>query len=292
MFRIRPLTLQQFAIFAKFRLALITVLVTGMAMSAYGCQSPQQSTQVTPVNPTGTSASTTSPVAQASDSSASDSAPAESGASAPASPAGQTNQAIDRPAIGTVEELQNGDLACYVTLVDDNNVKHEGLPASFDFCAQEKTYLHQRVRPTYEQGTLADCQSNEPCGKTRRAWIITKLQVLNSSTPAIDSQTYTNGEWTITIGNLKSWSGVNGTGNLNYRGCDSRGKCLNLSNGKLTSRNGMNTMGWRNGEYFYTVEMPIGNPDNPTPPGTGTQLTVRKGDKVILNETGFKAVSR
>lgn len=297
MFRIRPLTLKSFAAPAKLRLALITVLVTGMTLSAYGCQSPQQSTQVTPANSVGTQASMTPSVAQSansdtSSSGASDSSASDSGTSTPASPAAQPNQASDRPAIGTVEELQNGDLACYVTLVDDNNVKHEGLPASFDFCAEEKTYLHQRVRATYEQGNLADCQSSEPCGKTRRAWIITKLKVLNAATPATDSETYTNGEWTITISNLKSWSGVNGTGNLNYRGCDARGKCLSLSNGKLTSRNGMNSMGWRNGEYFYLVQMPIENPDNPTPPGTGTQLTVRKGDKVILSETGFKAVSR
>jgi hypothetical protein len=292
MFRIRPLTLKPVAAPRKLRLALITVLVTGITLSAYGCQSPQQSTQVTPASPVGTQASMTPQVVQSSDSGTSSSGASDSGASAPASPVSQTNQASDRPTIGTVEELQNGDLACYITLVDDNNVKHEGLPASFDFCAEEKTYLHQRVRPTYEQGNLADCQSNEPCGKTRRAWIITKLEVLNASTPATtDSETYTNGEWTITISNLKSWSGVNGTGNLNYRGCDSRGKCLSLRNGKLTSRNGMNSMGWRNGEYFYIVEMPISSPDNPTPLGTGTQLTVLKGDKVILHETGFKAVS-
>jgi hypothetical protein len=287
MFRIRPLTLQQFAVLAKLRVALITVLVTGIAMNAYGCQSPQQSNQATPGSSAGTPAATASPVAQA----------AESGNAAPASPAVQNNQAKDRPTIGTVEEARNGDLACYFTLVDDNNVKHRGLPANFEVCSQEKAYLRQRVRATYEQGNLADCRSNEPCGKTRRAWIITKLEVLNSSapassTPTSDSETYTNGEWTITISNLRSWSGVNNTGNLNYRGCDSRGECLNLSNGKFTERNGKHSMGWRNGEYLYSVEMPIGNPDNPTPPGTGTQLTVRKGDKVILNETGFKAVSR
>ncbi|WP_206754398.1 hypothetical protein [Leptolyngbya sp. FACHB-321] len=62
--------------------------------------------------------------------------------------------------------------------------------------------MRQRLRATYEQGNLADCPSTEPCGKTRRAWIITKLQVLNSSapassTPTSDSETYTNGEWTI-----------------------------------------------------------------------------------------------
>ncbi|MBD2037160.1 hypothetical protein H6F76_19530 [Leptolyngbya sp. FACHB-321] len=51
-------------------------------------------------------------------------------------------------------------------------------------------------------------------------------------------------------------------------------------------------MGWRNGEYVHIVEMPISSPDNPTPWGTGTQLTVRQEDQVILNETGFKAVSQ
>ncbi|MBD0346093.1 MAG: hypothetical protein ICV63_14965, partial [Coleofasciculus sp. Co-bin14] len=106
-----------------------------------------------------------------------------------------------------------------------------------------------------------------------------------------NSQTLSNGEWTITIGNRDSWSGVNGTGNLSYRGCDSKGNCINLTGGRVTCRDGVCTMGWSNGDYLYTIAQPIDSPDRPENLGSSTILTVRKGSNVILRATGFSVAS-
>ncbi|KAM3100916.1 hypothetical protein ACKFKF_10620 [Phormidesmis sp. 146-12] len=108
-----------------------------------------------------------------------------------------------------------------------------------------------------------------------------------------DKRSYTlkNDDWTITIGNTNSWSGVNGTGNLTYRGCDTQNRCLNLTGGRVTCRDGICRIGWRNRDYSYVLEEPMDNPDLPTAPGSRTVLIVRKGAKVILRATGFTSVA-
>jgi hypothetical protein len=111
--------------------------------------------------------------------------------------------------------------------------------------------------------------------------------------------TLSNGDWTITIGNTNSWSGVNGTGNLTYRGCDTQNRCLNLTGGRVTCRDGICRIGWRNRDYSYVIEEPMDNPDlselpargRPTSPGSATVLIVYKGSKVILRTTGFTSVA-
>jgi hypothetical protein len=105
------------------------------------------------------------------------------------------------------------------------------------------------------------------------------------------SYTLSNRDWRITIGNTNSWSGVNGTGNLTYRGCDAQNRCLNLTGGRVTCRDGICRIGWRNREYSYVLEEPMNNPDLPTSPGSATVLIVRKGSKVILRTTGFTSVA-
>ena len=87
----------------------------------------------------------------------------------------------NRPTIGKVKAMVNGDLMCYVTLSDDKNVKHDNIGASFEICANQNTYLNQEVRATYKQVNINDCHSAEPCGKTRKAWLITKLEVLTAN---------------------------------------------------------------------------------------------------------------
>ncbi|HEY9596272.1 MAG TPA: hypothetical protein V6D33_01205, partial [Cyanophyceae cyanobacterium] len=156
----------------------------------------------------------------------------------------------EQPSIGTVKNMVNGDLMCYVTLVDENEVQHE-VGADFEICANQNTFLNQKVRVSYELVSINDCQSAEPCGKTRKESIITKMEIIGqgSANSSGNSQTISNGEWTITVGNTDSWSGVNGTGNLTYRGCDSKGKCINLTGGQVTCRNGVCVTGWRNGDY-------------------------------------------
>lgn len=191
--------------------------------------------------------------------------------------------------VGTVKELVNGDLLCYVKLVAENGTEYnEG--ASFEICAEETKFLNKKVRASYQIKSVNDCQSIEPCGKTRKESIITNMEVLDekSSTKTEDSKssksnTISNGEWTITIGNTDSWTGVNNTGNLTYKGCDSQGKCINLTGGKISCRDGKCVTGWTNGDYVYIVEQPITEDGN-----SPSTLIVRKGNSEILKAIGLK----
>lgn len=204
------------------------------------------------------------------------------------SPAPQTALDPNRyPTVGTVKQLVNGDLMCYATLVDERGVERQ-VGASFEICDQQATFLNQRVRATYKLTSVSDCQSAEPCGKTRKEYLITAMTVIEpaQSDKSRDTRTITNGKWTITVGNFNSWNGVNGTGNLTYRGCDARGQCINLSQGQMTCRDGVCTTAWRNGDYTYVLTEPMRSPDNPT--GTAPTLIVRQGDTVILKADGFR----
>lgn len=192
-----------------------------------------------------------------------------------------------QPRIGTVKELVNGDIMCYVTLVDEKGKTHN-LGADFDICADSETYLNKKVQLTYIVGSVNDCQSAEPCGKSRQEVLINKMEIVGNqakNSSKSDSHTISNGKWKITIGNGKSWSGVNGTGNLSYRGCDAKGRCINLTGGRVTCRDGMCTTGWVNGNFTYAIQQPMSEDGN-----AASTLIVRKGDKVILRETGFKVV--
>ena len=111
--------------------------------------------------------------------------------------------------------------------------------------------------------------------------IASALFVLPS--PTLADTVLRNGQWRINIGNENSWNGVNGTGNLTYRGCDTRGRCISLRNGKMTCRNGVCTRAWRNGEYYYIVSSPM--TENGNAPST---LIVRRGDRVIVRSAGLR----
>jgi hypothetical protein len=219
--------------------------------------------------------------------------PVENTSATPLTRVEQTKQTSrEQPKIGTIKDMVNGDLMCYVTLIDENNTQHQ-VGADFELCANKNKFLNQKVRLSYQVVSINDCQSAEPCGKTRKESIITRMEILEEkkSTNSGNSQTISNGEWTITIGNINSWSGVNGTGNLTYRGCDSKGKCINLTGGRIACRNGICTTGWTNGDYSYILQEPMTNPDSPQEPGSSTTLIVRKGSNVILRTTGFKVVA-
>ncbi|MBD2775727.1 hypothetical protein [Iningainema tapete] len=80
--------------------------------------------------------------------------------------------------IATVKSMDNGDNACYVTLVDQKGKVYQSVYANFEICAKEKTFLNNRVRLSYEQGRINDCQSAEPCGKSKQVTLITRMQVI------------------------------------------------------------------------------------------------------------------
>ncbi len=195
-----------------------------------------------------------------------------------------------QPEVGIVKSMTSGDLMCYVTLLDENNVE-QIVGADFRLCNNQKFFLDRKVRLTYELVAVNDCQSSEPCGKTRKQSLITKVELVKSDAtkPTGKSYAISNGEWTVVVGNTESWSGVNYTGNLTYHGCDAKGNCLDLTGGKVSCRNGICTTGWQNGDYSYVLESPMDNPDRPQ--DTSATLIVRQGSKVILNATGLKPVS-
>ncbi|MEA5552798.1 hypothetical protein VB713_17790 [Anabaena cylindrica UHCC 0172] len=216
-----------------------------------------------------------------------------------------------QPQIGTVKELVNGDLLCYVTLVDEKGVEHQ-VGASFEICAEEAKFLNKKVRATYTIESVNDCESAEPCGKSRQESIITKMEVLgdqrssNSENisgsiitgneiisgeiskekyPLVNSKSHTisNGDWTITTSNHDSWTGINNTGNISYKGCDAKGKCIELTGGKISCRDGKCVTGWKNGDYIYIIEQPITEDGNA--PST---LIVKKGTSEILKSKELK----
>lgn len=81
------------------------------------------------------------------------------------------------PMEGTVTDLVQGDLICYVTLVDDLG-EEQSLGASFEICQQQQ-YLNQKVKLSYELATINDCESAEPCGQTRQQLIINQMVKLS-----------------------------------------------------------------------------------------------------------------
>jgi hypothetical protein len=199
-----------------------------------------------------------------------------------------------QPKVGTVTKLVNGDLMCYVTLVDKKGIEYN-VGASFDICADEKKVLNKKVRAVYQIQSVNDCESAEPCGKSRKESIITKMEVVNEgstekspsgNSKSGNSQTLSNGEWTITLSNTDSWNGVNGTGNVSYQGCDTNGKCLKLRGGKVSCRDGKCVTGWKNGNYVYILEQPMTEDGNS--PAT---LIVRKDTTEVLKATELKVIS-
>jgi hypothetical protein len=82
------------------------------------------------------------------------------------------------PKIGRVKELVNGDLLCYATLIDEQGIEHQ-VGASFEICAESAKFLNKQVRASYTLESVNDCQSAEPCGKTKKELIITKMEVLS-----------------------------------------------------------------------------------------------------------------
>lgn len=91
----------------------------------------------------------------------------------------QRRNTVAQPQVATVKKMVNGDLMCYVTLVDQRGVKHESVGATFEICAKEKTYLNKKVKLVYRQVSVNDCQSIEPCGKTRLQSLIVQMKLVD-----------------------------------------------------------------------------------------------------------------
>jgi hypothetical protein len=77
------------------------------------------------------------------------------------------------PATGIVKDVVSGDLMCYVTLDANGKIAHVG--ARFELC-QHRELIGKKVRLTYQMTNVSDCQSSEPCGKTRRQMLISSMR--------------------------------------------------------------------------------------------------------------------
>ncbi|MEA5603014.1 hypothetical protein [Nostoc sp. UHCC 0252] len=82
----------------------------------------------------------------------------------------------NNPILGTIKDMQNGDLKCYVTVVDEKGKLYEGVGATFEVCEPEK-YVNKKVKMSYGLENVSDCQSSEPCGKTIEEWLITNIEI-------------------------------------------------------------------------------------------------------------------
>ncbi len=80
------------------------------------------------------------------------------------------------PRNGTVLKMTNGDILCYIELRDVAGRKHT-IGADFELCNQPQKFLNRRVQITYDRAKVSDCQSAEPCGKTRWETIAVRLKL-------------------------------------------------------------------------------------------------------------------
>lgn len=183
------------------------------------------------------------------------------------------------PNIGVLTSAQSGDLKCYTTVRDPQGQVFD-LGATFEICDRQASLLDQTVRLVYSEESVADCQSAEPCGRSRQETLISDAVILGD-----DWDTYSNGQWTVTVGRLGSWDGTNNTGNLTYYGCDRDGNCLSLADGFLVCRNGVCNMSWENGDYAYTLSSEL------TENGDGdTSLLVWQGETEILRAENMEVI--
>ncbi len=101
----------------------------------------------------------------------------EVGASSQAVRTAKTKSAKPLPTKGKLLKLTNGDLMCYVDLTDASGKKHH-LGADFAICNKSQL-LNKQVQLTYKSLRVNDCQSNEPCGKTRTEQAIVKMSLVS-----------------------------------------------------------------------------------------------------------------
>lgn len=117
-------------------------------------------------------------------------------------------------------------------------------------------------------------------GKSWISWLGFVLISLSYST-SIRSEVLSNKKLTVSIGNEQSWTGRNGTGNLSYYGCDhSQDKCIYLTGGKITCRDGICSMTWKNRNYTYVLSSPLTAAN--ARGKTISTLTIYSDSKVIL----------
>ena len=87
---------------------------------------------------------------------------------------------VTKKTIGTVTALNAGDIACYISLKDDQGVTFKEM-ADFDICDQKPSVLGKRLQLTYTQTSVMSdtCQGDPDCKKTKKVILVTKAKVLD-----------------------------------------------------------------------------------------------------------------
>ncbi len=112
---------------------------------------------------------------------------------------------------------------------------------------------------------------------------------------SVNAQVLSSEKVTVSVGNRQSWTGRNGTGNLSYYGCDrtfennlgegkkqvdEQDKCIYLTGGKVTCRDGICQTVWQHKKYSYVVSSPITEATGQFP----STLTIYLDSKIILED--------
>lgn len=196
------------------------------------------------------------------------------------------------PEIGTIIDLQVGDISCYATVVD-NRAATSTVGATFELCDRADQLIGTNARLIYSIESVADCESSDPCGQSRDDFLISDAVDLGDSW-----QVLANEDWIVTVGRLETWNGVNNTGELTYYACDAspspivpglndpQAGCLALAGGTVDCNDGTCATGWQNGDLTHVLLSPIDETDQP---GAST-LQVRDAGTVILDSPGLVVV--
>lgn len=90
-----------------------------------------------------------------------------------------------KTSIGVITDLQNGDVACYLTLKDDRGVEFNEM-ADFSICEHADQLRGRRVALTYAmEHVIADaCQGDPECTQTQTVALVTSAKPIVAAAPA------------------------------------------------------------------------------------------------------------
>ena len=87
------------------------------------------------------------------------------------------SQEVELPKVGTVVSMAHSNVTCYVSLVDEKGINHEGVPAVVSVCEKEETFLNKKVSVDYGQAPINDCPTAKDCGRTKIFTFITQMRI-------------------------------------------------------------------------------------------------------------------
>ena len=200
-----------------------------------------------------------------------------------------TLEELRYPAIGTIIEMQQGDVSCYQKLHSPLTGEYLSLLGSFELCYRdlmEGDLIGRTSRFDYRVASFSNCESAE-CDTGVYDWYLHDAIVLGDAWLMVE-----NTEWSVSVGHLESWDGTNDTGDLTYVGCDisqaenPQGSCLALTGGTNTCTDQTCVTTWTDDDHVYSLSSPISE-DETWPPQT---LTVTLNGEIVTESEGLEYV--